>query len=106
MKLSQYHQCLDLLHLGMTLDEIQEQTQLPISEVILIEGGARIAPYVLLQNTGEYETCPCCGRKVQLPCYFCFLKDHPGVWCVEVVARPARNKDMPIPVSLDVQLLS
>ncbi|MBQ9691789.1 MAG: hypothetical protein IJV70_01370 [Clostridia bacterium] len=105
MRLDQYDRCLEMIREGRSAEEIQKETQVPASELLLMQNGARMAPYVLLQMTGMMERCPKCGAKVQLPCYYCFLKEHPDAWCVEVVARPIRNQLMPLHITLDEQLL-
>lgn len=106
MKLAQYYRCLDLLKAGMNVCDIQVDTHLPISTVMKMESGARIAPYLLLHTTKQYELCPRCGRKVHMPCYICFLETHPDATCIEVIPRPIENQDEPLTVSLDVDLLN
>lgn len=104
MKLSQYDKCLEMIEAGASLDEIQAATGVSAAEILMMQDGARAAPYILLQMSGVYERCPECGAKVQLPCYSCFLKRHPKLDCIEVVSRPARNRHMPLHVTLDEQL--
>ena len=106
MKLAQYWRCLDLLKQKCPLDVIKRETRLPLTEIILMSEGARIAPYILLQKTGVFEKCPECGHRVLLPCFYCFCKSHPKAYCIECIPRPERNQDMPLPVMLDVQILS
>ena len=106
MKLSQYWQCLDLLKKKLPIDVIKRETRLPLTEVILMSRGARIAPYILLHKTDVWEKCPECGHKVLLPCYYCFCRRHPDAYCIECIPRPIRNQDMPLTVMLDVQILS
>lgn len=105
MKLHQYQLCLDLMKEGWPLEAIQKVTCLPVSEVHMMNEGARIAPSILCQCTGVYERCPECGHKVQLPCYQCFMRKHPELDCIEVVERPLRNQRCSLPVMLDKQLL-
>ncbi len=106
MKLHQYWLALDLLKEGKDLEEIQKETHLPVSDIVKMENGARIAPHILLQISNQFEKCPTCGHKVLMPCYRCYCKLHKGITCIEPIPRPLRNQKMPISVTLDVDLLS
>lgn len=106
MKLYQYWKALSLLKAEKDLDTIQQVTGLPVSDIIKMENGARIAPHILLQMSGVFEKCPKCGHKVLLPCYICYCREHPELTCIEPIPRPIRNQEMPLSVTLDVDLLS
>lgn len=106
MRLKQYFSVRELLNKGeLTLEQIAEETGVPLIQVTKISEGARPADYILFQYSGTEQLCPRCHMRTTLPCLYCFYKEHPDAETVDVIKRPIRNMDRPCDIMLNTELL-